>query len=102
MLNIDYKIVKEFTEALSGTEIKDLSDNDISSLVKLSNTLPAVLNELDITLINLNSVLRRGGNEQMLKDYNELKDIRNTYVSSYKKIEEVLNVIFTDRGKVYE
>ena len=102
MLNIDYKIVKEFTDVLSGTEIKDLSDNDISSLVKLSNTLPAVLNELDITLINLNSVLRRGGNEQMLKDYNELKDIRNTYVNSYKKIEEVLNVIFTDRGEVYE
>ena len=102
MLNIDYKIVKEFTDALSGTEIKDLSDNDISSLVKLSNTLPAVLNELDITLINLNSVLKRGGNEQMLKDYNELKDIRNTFVNSYKKIEEVLNVIFTDRGKVYE
>lgn len=102
MLNIDYKIVKEFTDALSSTEIKDLSDNDISSLVKLSNTLPAVLNELDITLINLNSVLKRGGNEQILKDYNELKDIRNTFVNSYKKIEEVLNVIFTDRGKVYE
>ena len=102
MLNIDYKIVKEFTDVLSSTEIKDLSDNDISSLVKLSNTLPAVLNELDITLINLNSVLRKGGNEDVTKDYNELKDIRNTYVNSYKKIEEVLNVIFTDRGKVYE
>lgn len=101
MLNT-INLLKEFDEALSNTSVNELSDNDISSILKLSNTIPVVLNEIDITRLNLETVLRHEEVEKFRNQFNELTETRKQYINVLEKIEPLLNQVFKNRGENVE
>lgn len=101
MLNT-INLLKEFDEALSNTSVNELSDNDISSILKLSNTIPVVLNEIDITRLYLETVLRHEEVEKFRNQFNELTETRKQYINVLEKIEPLLNQVFKNRGENVE